>query len=120
APEKQQPAPVFVVKKEIRDALEQNSLAYRPLQLWQMLPEEITELRLQKAGQEYRLKRDGQAWKIVDLDAGAVPNMVQPMLDNLNTLRCERYEAHVAKEPEKFGLDQPYMRVSVVAETTGE
>src|SRR5439155_14333132 len=37
---------VFVVKKEIHDALERESLAYRPLELWQIPTEQIKEVRV--------------------------------------------------------------------------
>jgi hypothetical protein len=108
---------VFVVKKEIRDALEQNSLAYRPLQLWQVPPDEIAELRLQKEGQEYRLKHEGPAWKIVEpFEATAVPGLVLPMVDDLAGLRCERYEAHAAKDLIPYGLDKPYLRLAFRSE----
>src|SRR5262249_13057928 len=55
---------VFVVRKELHDALEKSSLSYRPLQLWQMLPDQVAELRIQKDGKVYRLKRDEQKWRI--------------------------------------------------------
>ena len=47
---------VFVIKKEVRDALAQNSLAYRPLQLWDHAPGEVVEVRVQQGGQSRQLR----------------------------------------------------------------
>jgi hypothetical protein len=106
--------PVFVLKKEIRDALAQDSLAYRPLQLWQLPANEIKEVRVRKEGPEYQLKRDGQLWKISGpFEATALADLARPMADELANPRCERYVAHDAKEPATYGLDKPYLRVTL-------
>jgi hypothetical protein len=104
---------VFVVKKETHDVLDQDSLAYRPLQLWQFPPEDITELRVRKDGPEYRLQRNSETWKIAGpFDATAVPSLVRPMTEELANLRCERYAAHSAKDLADYGLDKPYLRLA--------
>jgi hypothetical protein len=105
---------VFVVKKEIRELLDQPSLAYRPLQIWQVPQDEIVELRIQKQGQEQRLRHEGAGWQVVDpFTAPAVAAEVQSMLTDLATLRVERFEANVAKELSVYGLDKPYARAAV-------
>jgi hypothetical protein len=105
---------VFVVKKEIRDTLDQDSLAYRPLQLWQVQPDDVAELRIGKGADEYSLKRDGPAWRITGpFEAAALPDLAKPMLDELATLRGERYTAHVAKDLAAYGLDKPYLRLAL-------
>jgi hypothetical protein len=105
---------VFTVRKEVNDALAKSSLSYRPLQLWQMAPDDIGELQVRKGEPEYRLKRDGQAWKVSGpFEASAVAGLVRPMTEDLANLRAERYEAHVAKDLKAYGLDQPYLRVAV-------
>jgi hypothetical protein len=107
---------VFVVKKELHDALEQNSLAYRPKQLWNIKADDITELHLQKEGQNEQLKRDGAAWRIVEpFQAAALPNQVDKIVKALTAPNCVRFEAHVAKELKTYGLDKPYLRVAVTS-----
>jgi hypothetical protein len=106
---------MFVVKKELRDALDQDSLALRPLQLWQLTEDNIKELKIQKDDPQYRLLHDGQNWKIAGpFDAPAVTDIVKPMADELSNPRCERYVAHNAKELTTYGLDKPYLRATVL------
>src|SRR5205807_1551758 len=95
---------VFAVRKDIHDALDQGSLAYRPLQLAPLTREDLAELRVQKEGEdEYRLTHKDGAWKVTaPFEAATLPTLVQPMTDELANLRAERYEAHAAKEPAKY------------------
>jgi hypothetical protein len=114
---------VFVVKKETRDLLDQDSLAFRPLQIWQIATADLTGLRHQKDGQEYRLKHDSDSWKIEEpFVADAVSTQVQPMINDLANLRAERYEANVAKELGQYGLEKPYLRLvlTTTAKKEGE
>ncbi len=105
---------VFVVKKELHDALDQNSLAYRPKQLWNLRTEEISELRLQKEGQNEHLQREGSSWRILEpFQAAALPNQVDKILKALAVPSCVRFETHVAKELKTYGLDKPYLRVAI-------
>jgi hypothetical protein len=106
---------VFAVKKDFRDALDQGSLAYRPVQFPSLPPEQATELRVQKEGQEeYRLAHKDGVWKVAaPFEAGAVASLVQPMVDDVAHLKAERYEAHAAKELDKYGLDKPYLRLAL-------
>jgi hypothetical protein len=109
---------VFVVTKEVRDSLDRPALAYRPLQLWQMPADQVAELRIKKEGQdEYRLARQeqGDGWKVIaPFQAEVQPGLARLMADELSNLRCERYEAHTVKDPAAYGLDRPYLQVTVV------
>jgi hypothetical protein len=113
---------VFVVKIELRDALNQSSLTYRPKQLWNIKADDITELHLQKEGQNEQLKRDGATWQIVEpFQAQALPNQVDKIVKALTMPNCVRFEAHVAKELKAYGLDKPYLRVAVTSsESSGQ
>jgi hypothetical protein len=107
---------VFVLKKAIRDTLNQDSLAYRPLEVWQIGQDDIAEVRVRKEEPEYRLKRDGQAWKISGpFEATAMTDLTRPVTEELSNLRCERYASHLAKDLGSYGLDKPYLRVAVQA-----
>lgn len=106
---------VFVVKKELKDTLDQDSLVYRPLQLWQVLTADITALRVQKEGQpEYQLAKGDKDWKLSGpFAAAAAPAQVLPLTDALAGPRAERYVEHAAKDLAKYGLDKPYLRLTV-------
>jgi hypothetical protein len=108
---------VFAVKKTLQENLDQPSLAYRPLTLWQVLSDDVTSLRIQQAGQpEYRLARQGGAWKVSGpFDATALTALVEPMLTELAGPRGERYEVNAATDLKPYGLDAPHVRVTVEA-----
>jgi hypothetical protein len=107
---------VFVIRKDSHDALDKGSLAYRPLQLWQVLSTDVASLMVQKEGHdEYTLNRKGTDWQITGpFDATALTTLAQPMVQELADLKCERYETHASKELQKYGLDKPYLRVTLV------
>jgi hypothetical protein len=107
---------VFVVRRELHDSLDQGALAYRPLQLWQMLSSDISAIRIQKEGQEeYTLKRQGNDWKITGpFDATALPALAQPIAEDLAGPRCQRYETGAAADLKAYGLDKPYLRLILV------
>jgi hypothetical protein len=106
---------VFAIRKDIHDALNQSSLALRPLQLWQVSPTDLATVRIQKGDTpEYSLKREADTWKIAGpFDASVPTPTVAPILANVATLRCDRYESNDAKEPGKYGLDKPYLKLVV-------
>ena len=108
---------VFALKKETRESIDQGSLAYRPLQLWQVAAEDVKSLRIQQAGQpEYTLSRKDGAWHIGGpFEASAVTAQVEPILNELTSLRSERYETHASKDLKAVGLDVPYLRLVLTA-----
>jgi hypothetical protein len=108
---------VFVVRKDVRDALDQGSLAYRPLPLWQVASDEVTSLRVQRAGEpEHRLTRRDGGWKVGGpFDAPALASLVEPLLTELAGPRAERFVAHAAKDLKPYGLDAPHLRLTLTA-----
>jgi len=107
---------VFVIKKEIHDALEKDALAYLPEQLWQLQPDDIKELRLRKNSLEFRLQRSGENWKIAGpFDASALASLVKPLTEEVANLRWERYAAHSTTDLAAYGLEKPYLRLTLVA-----
>src|SRR5262249_28020080 len=62
-------------------------------------------------------KREGQAWKITGpFEATAAANVAQPLVDELAHPRCERYVAHTAQDLAAYGLEKPYLRVTLPGE----
>ncbi len=110
---------VFAVREAIKTALDQPSLAYRPLQLWQVAPEAVTAIEVQRGGEKYRISRDGAGWKLTGpFDAPASMQAAQGLVDQLAALRVERYESHNAADTAKYGLDKPDLKVTVFAQGT--
>lgn len=107
---------VFTIPKELHDALDRPSLAYRPLQLWKVAALDAAALRIQHGQEaEYRLVRDGKGWKIAGpFDAPIDAGQVATLLAALTAPRCERYENHGTKELDKFGLAKPFLRAVLV------
>jgi hypothetical protein len=108
---------VFALRESVKSTLDQPSLAYRPLQLWQLAAGSINAIEVQHGNDKYRLSRDGASWKISDpFDAPASAQAVQPLLGQLTAPRAERYEAQKTDDPAKYGLDTPELRVTVHAD----
>jgi hypothetical protein len=101
--------PVFVVKKDLRDTLDKESLAYRSLQLWKLAEGDIQEIQAPaKEGPAFTLQRDGAKWKITGpFTAEAKTELAQELALDLANPRAERFEAATpdAKDLEtKYGL----------------
>lgn len=109
---------IFTVRQDTYEALAQDSLAYRPLQLWQVPAERVKEVTLrQREEPEYALVKGMAGWQIKGpFDATAVPEAAAALAAEVENLRAERFVAHDSKELSKFGLDKPTLRV-VLQET---
>lgn len=106
--------PIFLVRKDLRENLDRDSLAYRPLQLWNVPADDIAELAIQK-DEEFRLKRDGKNWNIAGpFDAKAVESAVMPLVDDVANLRGEKFVSHQAKDLTSYGLEKPYLRLRLI------
>jgi hypothetical protein len=108
-------APVFAINTEIHNQLARDALSYRPLTLWQVLPEEIASLRIHKAGQkDYSLTHSADAWKISGpFEANALTDTLKTMTDALGSPKAESYKAHEAKDLTEYGLDKPALSVTL-------
>jgi hypothetical protein len=120
APEKV--TPVFVLPKDVHDSLDRDSLAYLPAQLWQLLSEDITAVRVHREKEdEYRLSRDGSGWKITGpFEATAQAATAGAMVNDLASPQAQSYKAHQAKDLAAYGLDKPHLSVTVSAKNGKE
>jgi hypothetical protein len=109
---------VFVIRKEDSDLIDQPSLAYRPLQLWQVPTGDVTAVQIQRGDEPaYRVAKSGKDWKVTTpFEAPVAGPLAESLLVPLATIRAQRYEAHTAKDLETYGLDKPSLRVTVVSE----
>ncbi|HEV3144144.1 MAG TPA: DUF4340 domain-containing protein, partial [Gemmataceae bacterium] len=107
---------IFVIRKDIHDAFNQSSLELRPLQLWQLTADAISDVKVQRASEKYELKKDGADWKISGpFSATASFFLITPMLESLANPKLTGYQAHSAAKPEEFGLDKPRLQISFTA-----
>jgi hypothetical protein len=108
--------PVFTVRKDLRDDLDRTSLSYRPLQLWQLDPDTITELTLQGESAPFTLKRDGKEWKVSGPFESRVPGFeAEDLVMDVARLRAERFEKHADKNLAAYGLDKPAYKLALNA-----
>src|SRR5262245_6469056 len=106
---------VFVVKKDVRELLDRESLAYRPLDVWKIGGDELQEIQIQKDKSTYTIKRKDKTSPIAGpLEATAVANPVEAMTDEGTLLKGEKFIAHAPKDLDKYGLDKPYVSIEVI------
>jgi hypothetical protein len=111
---------VFTIKKDLRELVDQGALAFRPQELWQLVPSEITEIARDHEGVHERLVKDGDAWRLTEpfyapVDKAKADNVA----GDLATLKVQRYETAGTKELASYGLDKP-ARLSIRTKPTGK
>jgi hypothetical protein len=106
---------VFAVDSDVRNLLTRDSLAYLPLEIWQLFPGDLTALAVARKGEsEYRLARKGPDWRIAaPFDAPAMKDVVQKMTDELTALRADSYKTHEARDLTAFGLNEPKLTATL-------
>ena len=101
---------VFTVRTAVRDAIDQPSLAFRPLQIWQFPPSDVSTFEVTRSDETYKLSKAGSLWRLSGpFDGNASPQSVQPLLGAAATLRAERDETHRADTLAKYGLARPQL-----------
>jgi hypothetical protein len=104
--------PVFTLKKDLHDDLDRTSLSYRPLQIWKLDPEAITDIDVQGAKSAYHLKHEPLGWKITQpFSAAASEPQTDEMANRLAQLKAEKFAAHQTKDLASFGLDKPALTI---------
>ena len=82
----------------------------------QKTPEDIREVKIEKGGPEYTLHKEGEAWKLTGpFDAELKADAVRPLAEELANLTAEKYVAHNSKDLATYGLDKPYLRITLPA-----
>jgi len=104
---------VFAVRQSVKEAVDQPSLAFRPLQVWQVAGNQVQAIEVERGPEKFTLSRDGAFWKVAGpFVATAFLPAVQPLLDLAAAPRAERFEAHDG-DLAKYGLDKPAERLRV-------
>jgi hypothetical protein len=104
---------VFTVKKDVYETLTRDSLSLRSAELWKLAPDEIAEVRIRR-GEEYDLKREGEAWKLSGpFSAPVAADQLKALTEELAHPKADKFVAHAATDLAMYGLDNPYLRVTV-------
>jgi Domain of unknown function (DUF4340) len=104
---------VFTIKKDAFETLTRDSLSLRPTELWNLPLADIAEVRVRR-GEEYALVHTGDEWKLSGPFSATVPaNRVKALADELAHPKAEKYVAHAATDLAMYGLDNPYLRVTI-------
>lgn len=107
---------VFSLANEVVDLLRRDSLAYRPTQLWALVPgDEVSEFAFVREGQPpFKIVRKGDIWEVVGPFTVAAPREVaEGLIKTLSAPRAESYRAHDAKDLAPFGLAKPAVVVTL-------
>ncbi len=106
---------VFAVAADLHKQLDRDSLAYLPLHLWQVFPEDVESVRVRKGKEgEYRLTRKAGGWQVEGpFTAAALPATVQKLTNELSAPKAESYKAHDPKDLKPYGLDSPALSVTL-------
>jgi hypothetical protein len=114
---------ILVIEKSIVDSLTRDSLSYRPLDLGKMLHGPLGEVQIEKPPQQqFSLIPNDGGWSVAGpFSAKVLTTLAQPIADALAHLKAERYVTHKATDEElaKFGLKDPYLRVTLIAAEKG-
>jgi hypothetical protein len=104
---------IFTIKKDAYETLTHDSLALRPVELWTMQPDAIAEVRVRR-GEEFALHHDGGQWKLSGPFSATVKGgPVEALADELAHPKADKYVAHAATDLAAYGLDKPYLRITV-------
>ncbi|MBX7106218.1 MAG: DUF4340 domain-containing protein, partial [Gemmataceae bacterium] len=99
---------VFALRSGVKDAVNQPSLAFRPLQLWAAPGAIVSRIGIDRDSKKYDLTRDGAIWKIGGpFAANAFLPSVQSILEVASAPRAEKFVAHTDADLATYGLDKP-------------
>jgi hypothetical protein len=111
---------VFTIKKDLHELVDQGALAFRPQELWTLVPSEITEIARDHEGVHERLVKEGDVWRLTEpFNAPVDKTRADNVAGDLATLKVQRYETAGTKELATYGLDKP-ARLSVRTKATGK
>ncbi len=114
---------VFTVSKILVDALDQDSLSYRPLTFPTIPTADVEQVEIKVDKQGYVLKPEATKppeppkWTITSpFQATPRANLAQPLVEAAAAPHAERYVAHEASDADlktKYGLAEPHLQLVV-------
>ncbi len=113
---------VYVAKRDLPQVVDKDIDEYRAKRLTQFTVGDAKALQIGFEGQSYDLTRgDGDEWVInAPLRAYAERERVDTLLNRFNGLRVAEFVDDAPADLVRYGLDTPYLTVSVTTETERE
>lgn len=115
-------ATVHLARRDLLTQVKQDLSDFRARRLVELKPDEATALRIEHEGTTYDLSRspDGE-WVInAPVRAWADREKVRALLNRLNTVRAEEFIDDAPAAPAQYGLEPPFLRLTVTTETRRE
>lgn len=94
---------------------------YRAKSLFKLSRKDVTHVRVEHAGQTYELSKSGDDWMLSQPQrAYADADKVKALVNAVGNLRVAEYIEDAPASLDAFGLDKPFLSVSVTSEETRE
>jgi hypothetical protein len=103
----------FYYVYEVRMAPEREKVAGRKDRVWMVEPADVVEVRLKRADEVVRLKREGEGWQMQEpVTARADRGAVNDALTTIVTAKADREIAAAPESLAEFGLDKPAAEIT--------
>ncbi len=115
------PEEVFVAEETFDNILDRASVQFREGKLFRMIASLAVELEIIERGEDglttYKLKKQDGDWAFVaPFSAKAESKKIQDVVNTMNRVRATPWLEEIPTNRAQFGLDPPYLQVTVVTE----
>ncbi len=115
------PDEVFVAEETFDNILDRDPVQFREGKLFRMIASQAVELEIIERGEDglttYKLKKQDGDWAFVaPFSAKAESNKIQDVVNRMNRVRATPWLEQIPSNRAQFGLDPPYLQVTVVTE----
>lgn len=106
--------PVFTIPNELFTAIDRDALAFLPQEFWKINPEDLASIRVEGEKKSFTLEKKNNQWKVAQpFSAPVLPEAAQPVVNEASAPKTEKFAAFAAKNPAEFGLDKPFLKLTV-------
>ncbi len=115
------PDEVFVAEETFDNILDRDPVQFREGKLFRMIASHAVELEIIERGEDglttYKLKKQDGEWAFVaPFSAKAESKKIQDVVNTMNRVRATPWLEEIPENRAQFGLDPPYLQVTVVTE----
>ncbi len=116
-----QPEQVFVAEESYDNILDRDPAQFREGKLFRMIASQAVELEIIERGEDglttYQLKKQDGDWAFVaPFSAKAESKKIQDVVNTMNRVRATPWLEEIPTSRAPFGLEPPYLQVTVVTE----